>query len=414
MIVFLPIQTNNIFLFLQMINYDEIKEIEQKVIKHRRHLHSTPEVSFKEYETQKYIIDVLSKLGIACESIGNTGVMAHIGDIKKHSANCIAFRTDIDALPILEDTGLPFCSKNKGIMHACGHDLHTAMLLGAAEIFQRNIDKYNGCIKLIFQPGEEVLPGGAKMLIEAGCLKNPTPKMIFAQHIDPEQEVGKFSASINKAMASTCEFKIIIKGRATHGSTPHKGIDPVLVASNITNFAQAFQIRNNNPFEPIVLSICAVNGGVVNNAFPDKVEMLGTLRSFDEEQRNRLLTKFADKVRLLCEVYDAECDFQIIWGYPPVINDANCFNLVRESVENLFGKNSFDICSPKMWAEDFSYYGKEIPSCLFFTGIHPIGSKTKYPLHSNKLNPCEDALIIGTAVIVSIADRFFFAVKINF
>ncbi|MCL2040310.1 MAG: M20 family metallopeptidase [Bacteroidetes bacterium] len=388
-------------------NYNEIKEIEHKIIEYRRHLHANPELSFKEYETQNYIIDVLSKLEIECKSIGNTGVIAHIGDVKKYSDRCIAFRTDIDALPILEDTGMLFCSKNKGIMHACGHDLHTAMLLGAAEILKKNIRKYQGCIKLIFQPAEEVFPGGAKKLIEAGCLENPTPKMIFAQHIDPDKEIGKFSASINKSMASTCEFKIIVKGKGTHASTPYKGIDPVLVASNIISFAQAFQIRNNNPAEPIVLSICAVNGGIANNIFPDKVEMLGTLRSFDEEQRNSLLEKFAEKVRLLCEVYDAKCEFQINLGYPPVINDINCFNLVQKSVIDLFGNNSFDVCSPKMWAEDFSYYGKEIPSCLFFTGTNPIGCKEIYPLHSNKLNPSEDALIMGTSVIVSIANNFY-------
>ena len=390
-----------------MINYNEIKEIEQKIIEYRRHLHTNPELSFKEYETQKYIIDVLSKLEIVCENIGNTGVVAHIGDVKKYSDNCIAFRTDMDALPILEDSDISFCSINKGIMHACGHDLHIAMLLGAAEIFQKNIYKYKGCIKLIFQPAEEVFPGGAKIMIEAGCLKNPTPKMIFAQHIDPDNEVGNFSAAINKAMASTCEFKITIKGKGTHASTPYKGIDPVLVASNIINFAQAFQIRNNNPAEPIVLSICAVNGGIVNNAFPDKVEMLGTLRSFDEEQRNNLLAKFTDKVGLLCDVYDAKCEFQINLGYPPVVNDKKGFNLVKESVDELFGKNSFNICSPKMWAEDFSYYANEIPSCLFFTGINKTGCKEIYPLHSNKLNPSEDALIMGTAVMVSIANKFF-------
>ena len=389
-----------------MTNYNEIKKIESTIIKHRRQIHSKPELGFNEFETQNYINDVLGDLGIQYENI-NTGVVAHIGDVNKYADRCIAFRTDLDALPILENTNLPFSSQNKGIMHACGHDMHTAMLLGAAEIFQKNINKFQGCIKLIFQPAEEVLPGGAKMMIENGCLKNPIPKMIFAQHINADQEVGIFSAAINESMAATCEFKIIVKGKATHGSMPHKGIDPVLVAANIINFAQAFQIRNNDSFEPIVLSICANNGGKVNNAFPESVEMLGTLRTFDEEKRNKLLTKFSDKVKLLCEVYDADSDFQIIWGYPPVINDENCFKLVKESVEELFGKESFNIINPKMGAEDFSYYGKEIPSCLFFTGINSVGCEEVYPLHSNKLNPSEDALVMGTAVITKIAECFF-------
>jgi amidohydrolase len=390
-----------------MIDYSEIKGIETKIIEYRRHIHSNPELSFGEFKTQKYIHSVLTKLGIQHKNIGNTGIVAHIGDMKKYADNCIAFRTELDALPLYEDTKLLFCSKNKGIMHACGHDLHIAILLGTAEILQKNINKYQGCIKLIFQPAEEVLPGGAKLLIEQGCLKNPVPKMIFAQHINPDQDVGKFSASIREAMAATCEIKIIVKGKATHGSTPHKGIDPVLVAANIINFAQAFQMRNNDPLEPMILSICANNGGIVNNAFPEKVELLGTLRTFDEEKRNNMLVKFSEKVKLLCKVYDATCDIKMDLGYPPVINDSHCFNLVKESIEEIFGKESFSISLPKMLAEDFAYYSKEIPSCFFFMGINPVGNKEIYPLHSNKLNPSEDTLVMGTAVFVNIADRFF-------
>ena len=390
-----------------MTELKNIKKLETKIINYRRHIHCNPELSFREYNTQEYINAVLKDLGIVYKNICNTGIVAHIGDTNKYTDNCIAFRTELDALPILEDTNQQFCSKNLNIMHACGHDMHIAMLLGAAEILQKNINKYRGCVKLIFQPGEEVLPGGARMMIEQGCLENPVPKMIFTQHIDPEQDVGNFLTSINEVMAATSEFKIIVKGKATHGATPHKGIDPVLVAANIVNYAQAFQIRNNTPFDPIILSICANNGGIINNAFPESVEMLGTLRIFNKKKRNKLLNKFADKVKLLCEVYDADCDFQIIWGYPPVINNIDCFNLFKKCIEELFGKEHFHICLPKMWAEDFSYYGKVIPSCMFFTGVNSIDNKEIYPLHSSKLNPNEDALIMGAAVIINIAERFF-------
>ena len=386
-------------------NIEQINEIEHKIIQHRRFIHKNPELGFNEIETNKYISNCLNKLKIEHEIVCETGIVAIIGDKEKYKDNCVAFRCEMDALPVLEDTDLPYSSINQGVMHACGHDMHIAMLLGAAEIFQKKVENLKGCIKLIFQPSEEILPGGAKHMIKQNCLKNPTPKMIFAQHINPELEVGAFEASLNFALASTCEIKITINGKSTHGSTPHLGNDPILVASNIINFSNSFLIRNNNPLEPAILSICAINGGTVNNAFPTQVKMLGTLRTLNEENRDRILDLWEKKVKLLCTVYDTSCCIDIVKGYPPVINNEKAFNIVKDSVIRLYGENRFKMCPPKMWTEDFSYYAKEIPACFYFLGVKS-DDQNNYSLHSNKLNPDENAMKYGVALILEIAKNF--------
>jgi len=380
-------------------------EINDKIVAHRRQIHSNPELSFKEFETCKYICKVLDELKITYKIICDTGIVATIGNINSKENNCIAFRADIDALPIIEDTGLSYCSRDVGIMHGCGHDMHAAMLLGAAEILKANEEKLNGVVKLIFQPAEEALPGGAKLMIENGVLENPKPKMIFAQHCDPNIEVGKFSTADGAIMAATCEIYWTIKGKGTHAAQPHQGNDPIAVAANIISFAQSFINRYRNPLEPAVLSICSINAGTANNIFPNEAKMSGTLRTFNENTRNKLLELLVDKCKKIANLYDTECDIEIVYGYPPVINNSEAFEIVKTSTVKLFGEENFSVCEPKMAAEDFAYFANEIPACFYFIGVKNATADINYPLHSAKFNPNENALSIGTALIVAIAEK---------
>lgn len=388
----------------------EAKQIEATILSHRRHIHQHPEPSFREHNTSKYIADYLTKLNISHHYLCDTGIVALIGDASQHQGRCVAFRAELDALPITENTGLPFASASPGLMHACGHDMHIAMLLGAAEILQNNVRKLHSAVKLIFQPGEEVLPGGAQAMIEQGCLQNPAPQAIFAGHIDPSITTSTFEAAPNAAMAATCEITITIKGTATHGSTPHLGSDPLVVAAAIINFAQTFIVRYNNPLQPAVLSICAANGGQANNAFPESVTLLGTLRTFDKGNRARLLDLLLGKVKQLCEVYDTQCDIDIVLGYPQVVNNPQALDIVKNCANAVPGCQ-FGICQPKMWAEDFAYYAEQIPACLYFIGCRPgaltdnsrVEREPSAPLHSNNLAPDEKALLCGTDIIVKIS-----------
>jgi len=357
---------------------------------------------------------VLEELKITYEIVCNTGVVAKIGNISSENIseniitnvkneNCIAFRADIDALPITENTDLSYSSQNVGIMHACGHDMHIAMLLGAAEILKINEKKLNGVVKLIFQPAEESLPGGAKMMIENGVLENPKPKMIFAQHINPAENVGIFTVSQTAAMAATCEIYWTIKGKGTHAAQPHLGNDTILVAANIISFAQSLMTKYRNPLEQAVLSICSINGGNANNVFPDEVKMSGTLRTFDENLRDYYLELLVEKCQQLAKVYDADCVVEFVKGYPAVINNSQCVTVVQECVEELFGKDNFLICEPKMISEDFAYFALEIPACFYFIGAKNPVLEEYFPLHSPKFNPSEEVLTKGSSLIVEIA-----------
>ena len=401
---------------------ENTNKINEKIVAHRRQFHANPELSYKEFETCKYICKVLDELKIPNKIVCKTGVVATVGNIYSEEKSrsetakssfasnnqpigCIAFRADIDALPISEETNLSYSSKNAGIMHACGHDFHAAMLLGAAEILKENEQNLNGIVKFIFQYAEESLPGGAKFMIENGVLENPTPEIIFAQHCEPDLEVGKFATVNETIMAATCEIYWTIKGKGTHAAQPHQGSDPITVAANIITFAQTFINRYRNPLDTAVLSICSVNGGTANNISPDEVKLSGTLRTFNEKTRNELLELLEKKCKQIANSYDTVCEVEIIYGYPPVKNSSEAVDIVRNSVVELFGQEYFSICEPKMIAEDFAYFAKEIPACFYFVGVKNANSDLNFPLHNAKFNPNEKALAKGTALIVAIAEK---------
>lgn len=368
----------------------------------RREIHSNPELSFEEYQTCKFIQDRLNELGIENKVIGNTGVVAIVGKGDK----CVGLRADIDALPIHEETGLEFASKNDGVMHACGHDMHTTMLIGAAEILKEIEDELGGIVKLIFQPGEEKLPGGASILIEEGILENPKVDAIFGQHIYPGESEGVVSLNSGPVMGAPDELYFTIKGKSTHAAQPHLGFDPIVAASQLIIYFQTLITKYKDPIEAGVLSITSIKGGNATNIIPDEVKLMGTLRSFNEKWREMMHKLIEENSKALCAIYGCDIEIEIKKGYPPVINDEKLTELTRKNSAIIVGTESTIDFLPKMWGEDFAYYGKNIPSTFWFTGVRPIGQDEMPALHNSKLSPSENAMPIGTAMLVTAAINY--------
>lgn len=381
---------------------DSVKNITPKLVAHRRQFHANPELSFHEHETAKYIKAQLDSMGIENHYLIETGVVGIIGkgDI------CVALRADIDALPITEENDLPFKSRFDGKMHACGHDFHAAMLLGAAEILKANEDKLGGTVKLIFQPAEELIPGGAFMMIQNGVLKNPAPQAVFGQHVNPGDNLGCVSLAEGGVMASGEEFYFTIKGKGSHAAQPHLGNDPILAAANVITYLQTLTNKHKNPINPGVISITAINGGSVTNVFPDEVKLMGTMRSYDQSWREEMYDKIEKGSKAICEVYDTECELVIKKGFPAVRNNAELTNLLRTTSRSLFGEDRTMEFEPKMWAEDFGYFSQELPSVFWYIGVKPPDMPEMPPIHNAKFNPSEEALPIGCAMLVAGAIDF--------
>lgn len=381
---------------------EKSKALFPKMQKIRREIHKNPELSFEEYETCKLIQRHLNELGVENKVIGKTGVVALIGKGDK----CVGLRADIDALPIDEETGLEFSSVNEGVMHACGHDMHTTMLLGAAEILKGMEDELNGVVKLIFQPGEEKLPGGASILIEEGVLENPKVDAIFGQHIYPGESEGVISLNSGPVMGAPDELYFTIRGKSTHAAQPHLGHDPIVAASQLIIHFQTLMTKYKDPIEAGVLSITSIKGGNATNIIPDEVKLMGTLRSFNEEWRLQMHKLIEENSKALCQMYGCEIEVEIKKGYPPVINDEKLTELTRSNSNMIVGTDSTIDFLPKMWGEDFAYYGKNIPATFWFTGVRPLDQEDMPALHNSRLNPSENAMPIGTTMLVTAAVNY--------
>lgn len=380
----------------------QVQSIYPTIVQMRRQIHRNPELSFKEFQTAEFIRTELDKMGIHNKPIAETGTVALIGSGEK----CVALRADIDALPITESSGLDYSSANQGIMHACGHDMHTAMLLGAAEILNQYSNQLGGCIKLIFQPAEEKLPGGAKILIEEGVLENPRPAIIFGQHVDPAEACGTISVSPGTVMASADELYWTINGKGTHAAQPHIGSDTILAAANIATQLTNLSVKRRNPIVNGLLTVTSIQGGNATNIIPNEVKLLGTLRSFEQDWREQFHKVIIEKSQEIASIYDCTCDTEIIKGYPPLTNDSHAANMVSDIALNLFGNTFVREFEAKMWAEDFAYYSQVIPACFWFLGVKPIGLTEMPSLHNPAFAPDEEALIHGTAMLISTAISF--------
>jgi len=360
----------------------------------RHHLHENPELSYQEFKTSEYIQARLKEFGISNKVMAQTGVIASI-EGKNPSKRIIALRADIDALPIEEKNEIPYKSKNKGVMHACGHDVHTTCLLGASKILNELKNEWEGTVKLIFQPGEERNPGGASILIKEGVLKDPAPSAIFGLHVHPGLPVGKFSFRPGKVMASADEIYITVKGKGGHAAAPHLTTDTVLVASHIIVALQQVISRNNDPFSPSVLSICSIQGGHTTNVIPSEVKLMGTLRTLDETWRFKAHDLIRKIATLTADGMGASIDLHIDVGYPSVINNEKLNDDARKLAEELMGSENIETTEMRMGAEDFGYYSQVIPGCFYRLGVGNVEKGITATVHTPVFNIDESAIKYG-------------------
>lgn len=360
----------------------------------RHHLHAHPELSYQEFETSRFIQDQLTSFGIEYQLMGGTGVVALIHG-KNPSKRVIALRADIDALPIDEENDVPYKSMNKGVMHACGHDVHTTCLLGAARILHELSGEWEGTVKLIFQPGEERNPGGASILIKEGVLQNPAPSAIFGLHVHSGLQAGQFSFRSGKVMASADELYFTIKGKGGHAAAPHLTVDTVLVASQIVVALQQVISRNNDPFSPSVLSICAIHGGHTTNVIPSEVKLMGTFRALDEGWRFKAHELIKRVAQSTATGMGASVDIHIDIGYPAVTNDEQLYVAARKLAEDFAGAAHIETTEMRMGAEDFGYYSQVIPGCFFRLGTGNMAKGITAGVHTPLFNVDESAIKNG-------------------
>lgn len=378
--------------------------IEADVIRMRRHLHQYPEVSFQEEETSTYIYNKLVSYGLTDiqRNVGNGyGLVATIQGQGGTGGPVIALRADMDALPIKEEADYPFPSKKSGIMHACGHDGHTAILLGVAHLVQRKRAEFRGTVMFIFQHGEEVKPGGAKSIIATGLLDNVDE--IYGLHVDPQLTVGQMSYSMDYGSAASDTIKIDVQGRSGHASRPQEAIDSIIIASEIITNLQTLVSRTVDPFKPAVLTFGSVQaGGTAKNIIADQALIHGTIRTFSEEVRLHLKRKLIQMTEAIVGMNDGEVVVTYQDGYPALLNTAE---LVKESVKVIKDKQVFDRVfelSPTLIGEDFAYYLQDIPGAFFHLGISDKGSKNNYPLHHPKFSINEASLLKGVQLFLAI------------
>jgi amidohydrolase len=374
------------------------KEYKQEFIDVRHHLHAHPELSYQEFETSAFVQRKLKELGISFTVMAGTGVVALI-EGKNPSSRVIALRADMDALPIHEENNIPYRSTREGVMHACGHDVHTTCLLGAAKILNQLKEDWQGTVKLIFQPGEERNPGGASIMIKEGVLENPKPQCIFGLHVHPGLQLGKLSFRSGKVMASADELYITVKGKGGHAASPHLTVDPILIASHLVLSLQQIISRNRNPHHPSVLSITSFNGGTTTNVIPDEVKLMGTFRAMDEEWRfaaHELIKRTATK---LVESMGGTLDLHIDIGYPTVYNNEALNNKARAKAEEFMGSNNVEETELRMGAEDFGYYSQQIPGCFYRLGVMNQEKGITSGVHTPTFNIDEDAIETGMGMM---------------
>lgn len=374
-------------------------------IKIRQHLHAHPELSFQEYNTAAFIQQKLTDFGIPFTApVAGTGIVALIKG-NNPDKKVIALRADMDALPIQETNELPYKSTNKGVMHACGHDVHTTCLLGAAKILKELEGNLEGTIKLIFQPGEEKHPGGASLMIKDGALENPRPEAIIGLHVQPEMPVGYLGFRSGMSMASADEIYITVKSGGGHAASPHLTTDTILVASHIVVALQQIISRNNNPFSPSVLSICAFNGGFTTNVIPAEVKLQGTFRAMDEEWRFKAHELIKREVHGIAEAMGATAEVDIPVGYPALLNDEKITGQVRALAEDYIGKEKVETIAMRMGAEDFAFYSQKIPACFFRLGVGNKAQNISSGVHTSTFNIDESAIEIGMGTMAYIATQ---------
>lgn len=374
------------------------EELQQEFITIRRHLHKYPELSFEEYETSNFIAKKLEEFGIKYERVGDTGIKAVIeGEQENLSAKfTVALRADIDALPIKEETGEPYSSVYEGIMHACGHDGHTTILLGAARLLHEYRKHFNGKVVCIFQPGEEA-DGAAKRMIELGVLENPKVDRMVALHLWPYIPFGSIGIRNGSMTASCDDFTIEVYGKSGHSARPHEGVDTINIAMKIIQAIEHLVMKMNNPLNPIVVHVGKITGGTARNVIAEKTVLEGTSRALTEENRTMLKREITRISKQIAEVFHAQADVHFMDGNAPVLNDETVTSIVEEAAIELWGKEKVvELDQPSLGADDFGDFSLIVPSTYFRLGIEKDGEEV-YSLHHPKFNFDDTLLSTGAA-----------------
>jgi hippurate hydrolase len=374
---------------------------EVKAIRH--HIHAHPELSFIEFHTAEFISSHLNAWGIQHETgVAGTGIVGIIKG-KNPFKRCVALRADMDALPILEANTTSYVSKNEGVMHACGHDVHTSCLLGAAKILHQLRDTWEGTVKLIFQPGEEKHPGGASLMIAAGVLENPKPDAILALHVYPSLPSGTVGFRSGQYMASADEIYITIHGKGGHAALPHQTIDPIAISAQVITALQQVVSRKASALIPSVLTFGKISGGHATNVIPDSVELLGTFRTMDETWRYEAHTWIQQITEQICAANGATATVEIPKGYPSLYNDIPLTEKAVQWAKEYMGENNVKALDMRMAAEDFSFYTHHVPGCFFRIGTNLNNELFTAPVHNAHFDIDEEALITGTGMMAWLA-----------
>ncbi len=388
-----------------MIKLKDIKKYEKYIIERRRDFHMHPETGFQEFRTSKVIETELRSMGF--ELITGVGVTGIVGTLKGNNNNkTVLLRADIDALNMQEENECEYKSKNDGVMHSCGHDTHTAMLLGACKYFSENKEQLNGTLKVVFQSAEEgPMPGGGSYVIKEGHLDDVDG--VFGLHIHTRDTAGRISLKKGPAMAAPDEFQIEVIGTGTHASAPHTGHDAVLTAAEIISAIQKITSRNINPLDLAVISVCTIHGGTAFNILPEKVKLTGTIRTLDKKVRQFIFKRMEEIVKNVSEMNGCKSNLKIIEAYPPLINDVAESDFVISLAQELLGKENVEVLTePSMGGEDFSYYLEKKPGSYFWLGGRSKDQKEIYYNHNPKFDIDESSLLVGTAMHINIAIEY--------
>lgn len=377
-----------------------------EMVQIRRHLHQYPELSFQEVQTGKFIAQKLTEFGIPFQNgIAGYGLVALIQG-KNPQQKVIAVRADMDALPILEKNEVSYKSQNEGVMHACGHDVHTASLLGVAKILNTIKDEFQGTIKLIFQPAEELFPGGASLMIQEGVLENPKPTSIFGQHVHPPLEVGKIGMRPGSYMASADELYVTVTGKGGHGALPHDCIDPVVITAHIITALQQIVSRYGDPTIPSVLTFGKINStGGATNIIPNEVKLEGTFRTMHEKWRLEAHERMRNIANGIAEGMGGSVDFDIKVGYPVLYNEPALTARTRTYAQEFLGAENVVELPIRMTAEDFAYYSQQMPACFYRLGTGNAAKGITSPIHTNTFDIDERALEVGMGLMAWVGVR---------
>lgn len=376
------------------------------LIQMRRHLHQYPELSFEEAETAAFVARHLSEWGISFQKeVAGHGIVALIEGCNPEKG-VVALRGDMDALPIQEANQVPYCSQHPGVMHACGHDVHTTCLLGAARILHELRDQWSGTVKLLFQPAEERLPGGASLMIKAGALENPKPTAIFGQHVFPLLEAGKVGFRAGMYMASSDELYLTVKGKGGHGAMPHECVDPVLIIAHIITALQQIVSRYADPTVPSVLTFGHIaSSGGSTNVIPNEVKLMGTFRTMQENWRYEAHRRMQRIAEGIAESMGGACELRIEVGYPTLFNDEALTEKARQNAVEYLGADNVVDLPIRLTSEDFAYFSQVIPGCFYRLGTRNAARGITSLLHTDTFDIDEDSLPIGAGLLAWMAVR---------